>query len=353
MDFLQGVKMTNVIPANVSIAEASLYVIEHSEGEFCNIIKSIGLGELAHLESTGTVITNEASIKDIFDKIIDWLKEKWGSVKELFERALTAIMNTIDSFKKKISTKEFEGFKKKASLIKEKDKDGNIKVYGKTYEYTKLDEMINTAGPVWEALNKFNEKIHQIASKAVAVDDEGAAKEIFTDLTEAKDGITEDISKIIGKEIGNESALVTAMVEYIRGNEVEIGKDYIIKNIDTIYKNVTDPGKVKSEIKKQLNNTKKDYNTDINRISKLKMKKDLTGENAKRYVEAVRKGKQISTGIIGAILTCVKQKYSAEMRILMKLAIAGKEKEVKEKTNESTVLESSSYQTELVSLFQW
>ena len=36
MDFLQGVKMSNVIPAHATIAESALYVIENGEMEFGN-----------------------------------------------------------------------------------------------------------------------------------------------------------------------------------------------------------------------------------------------------------------------------------------------------------------------------
>jgi len=353
MDFLQGVKMSNVIPADVSVAEAALYVIEHSEKEFCDIIKGIGLNELAHLEATGTVVTNENAVKDILDKILEWLKSKWGSVKELFERALTAIMNSIDNFKKKMATKSLDGFRKKAGLIKEKDKDGAVKVYGKTYEYTHLDDMINVKGPVWAVVEKFTEKIHDLSAKAFTRNDEGALKDIFMDLNDAKDYIFEELTKILGADVTNESNMITILNEYIRGKEVDVDKAYIVKNIDTIYKNVTDPGKVKSDIKKTLNDTKRQYNTEMNFISKLKGKKELDAELAKRYAEAVRKGKQISTGIIGAVLSSVKQKYNTEMKILMKLAVAGKEKEAVGEATEAPVVESSSFQTELVSLFNF
>lgn len=358
MDFLQDVKMNNVIPADATIKEGALYVIEHGEAEFNKIVKEIGLKELAYTESNGKVVTNEASVKSIVDGIIQWLKDKWASLKNLFDRALKFVTGKITEFKSKISAKRLEHAKKAALNLKDKDKDGNTKVYGKTYQFTNLDKVVNMSNGIWAAIRGFEKDINNIVDGLKISDDVEEAARIAQDgrekLEDARDIMYRDIAKEIGvsaDDVASDSGMISAIESWIKGEEVEVTKDYINKNIDDIFKSATDSNNSVKDIKKVYNSFKKDYNDSISYLNKQKVFHKLNSQVFSTYRSVLKSGKNTGTSLVGAILGALKAKISVDQKIIMKLTLTSAKEQP---TNESaTPIESSSYQTELVSLFNF
>ena len=354
MDFLQDAKVTNVIPANVSIAEGALYVIENSEMEFNNIVKNIGLSELAYTEANGAVITNEASVKEVVENIIAWLKKKWESVRELFDRAIGILNKKVNEFKNSMQEKALGKMKEKAAKIKDTDKDGKKKIYGKTREYVQLSNALHKGGDLWEAIAKFNNDAHEILMGTYNIGNVNTSANVTGKMvTNQAERLISDLNDEVKKLVGNEnstfseSSLMSSMMEYLRGKEIEVDKAYINEHIETMFRFTTDKDGIVKGLKMTYNNVKKQYNDDI-----ATLKKDKKNVESSTYLEcakAIKHCKNVGTSYIGALLSVTKEKLNTESRILMKLSVAT----VKESTVEEGTIESSSYQTELVSLFQW
>ena len=356
MDYLQGTKTSNIIPAYASVEESALYVIENGEREFNNIIKTIGLKELAFTEATGTEVVTEASVKEIKEAIVKWLTTRYEDIKNLFNKALNWIQEKIANFKKNISTKELAILKKKAETIKEKDKEGKTKVYCKTYEYKNLDSVLDGNGKIWSAFQKYERDIHEaLFNFKMAVGDDSSIE--YNNMKEKLESANESLQKEIGNELGinytllsNNQSIISKLSEYIRGDEVDVTKDYIKNNLDDMFKFSAEFGAVQKRFKKLINDTKKSFNDDI-KIAK-QDRKDVPADVYNLYVRSIKVAKDTNTSILGSIINCAKQKISLDLKIIMKLSMATTVKEAADMEGES-VLESTSYQTELVSLFNF
>lgn len=357
MDYLSNVKIENVIPAFSSVEEGALYIIENNEKCFNNIIMSIGLKELAFTEATNDVVVTEASVKEIKDGIVTILENFWAGLKDAFEKVLNFISGKVKEFKEKMAVKEFNKLQEKAAKIKEKDKEGKVKVYTKTFEYKNYDALISMEGPVWNALEKYQKNVHDTLFdfKSAAGDNTNAfaLKDLYEKVNDANDELVKAFVSTTGAEISNENSIIEVIKNYIKGEEVDVTKEYIVNNLKEIFDYCVDYNKSASEVKKLLNKSKKSYNNDIALIKK--EKKDVPAGVYRAYATAIKKAKNVHTGIVGAILSCTSQRLSCNMKILMKLAMATTVKESTEDINvdNEPVVESSSYQSELVSLFNF
>ena len=69
MDFLQDVKMNNVIPADATIKEGALYVIEHGEAEFNKMLEEQKQMEQNSIDSLDDIDTDTDDMNNITSDI--------------------------------------------------------------------------------------------------------------------------------------------------------------------------------------------------------------------------------------------------------------------------------------------
>lgn len=343
MSVLDTVQYRNVIPAYASLDESALYVIEESERDFAEMMKHIGLTELGVLESTGQQIVYEGErMKNLINTIVEWLKKRWADLQGLFNSALKFFKDKAEEFKTKTQGKKLDKLKKKAEMIKDKE-------YGKTYEYSEFDNIVNGTGSIWEAINKFQKGINNLQWNYQNHKDDVTAT-IANDMKEDMDNLKADLMSAFGlSESSKESDIKEAVKNTIRGKEVTINKAYIQKNLTDMFDSATNYGKTAKTVKNQFNVIKKSFDTDINSVKK--EKKTVNETILSIYLPYLKFGKNVTAAIAGATVQTIKEKMSIDMRIIMKLMIA---KSIKETTTqEAAVAESVTFQTELASLFNF
>ena len=143
-------------PSYASLDEAGMLVIEQSNAEFYNMKASMGLEELGILESTGSVMVYEDNkVKSFFEKIIAWIKARFEDIKKFFEAALKKFKAMVEKFKKKLVKSKIDALKNKVKYLKPKS-------YGKTYDYSGYMDILKKAGPVWGAVNKYDEDLIKV-----------------------------------------------------------------------------------------------------------------------------------------------------------------------------------------------
>lgn len=348
MSELDNVQYRNIIPAYASLDEAALYVIERGELEFNEMMRHIGLTELGVLETTGTqMVYEETKLKSLIDTIVGWLKQRWADITGLFNKALNFFKQKSDEFKKKTQDKKLDKLKKKVEFLKDKE-------YGKTYEYSQFENIVNGTGVLWDALNKFEKGINDLQATFMNYKDDETATEV-NDMREKMDTMKSDLFSAFNLDnSAKESDIKAKVTEWIRGKEVTINKAYIQSNIDSMFNSATDYNKTAKSVKKQLNKIKKDIDNDIKAVRKERKTANESYLNA--YLPYLKFGKNVTTAIAGATISAIKEKMSVDQRIILKLIVANTGKEEKEDGSvktESAVVESSTIQTELASLFNF
>lgn len=338
----------NVIPAYASIDESALYVIESMEANFNSMLESVGIEELQHFEESAEFIHEAEQKEKVIDKIITWLKETWAKIRGLFEKALTEIKKQIEKVTTKIEKASKDKCKNMADRLKED------KTYGKGYEWSGFDKIINGEGDVWNAVRGF-----ETAISGVKIDyqyDSQNIMKIKDQLDTAKENMEE---KIISKSSGKKD-IREAVTRIIRGNEIDINKAYIVKNFDDLWMYGTDFGKTANTVKKSLNKTKKSFEDTEKYFKGLAKNKDDNSAVIKEIIKYIKDSKATLISLDGAILSSVKTRCYEATRIIMRLVVAAKQKEEKEakdakqeKVGESGLFESTTFQTELASLFNF
>lgn len=345
MSELMDVKFRNVIPAYASLDEAALYVIERSESDFNEMMKHIGLTELGVLESTGSQMVYEGgNLKGLIDKIVEWLKQRWADIQGLFNKALNFFKQKAEEFKTKTQDKKFDKLKKKVDLLKDKE-------YGKTYEYSQFENIANGTGALWDALNKFQKGINDLQATFMNYKDDTTSTEV-NDMREKMDTMKSDLFSAFGVDnSAKESDIKEKVKEWIRGKEVTINKKYIQDNLQEMFTSSTEYNKTAKKVKNQLNAIKKAIDADIKAVKKERQTANETYLNV--YLPYLKFGKNVTTAIAGATIQTIKEKMSIDQRIILKLIVAKTGKEDGTPKTESAVMESSTIQTELASLFNF
>ena len=100
-DLLKVEADMSVIPAHtLTFSENALYVAEAIERDFNEMIKNIGINELAVYESTGMQIVYEGEkLKSFKEAIIKFFQEMWKKIKAAFE----AVMVKFNELRKKVN----------------------------------------------------------------------------------------------------------------------------------------------------------------------------------------------------------------------------------------------------------
>lgn len=342
MNELNDVKFRNVIPAYASLDESALYVIERSESDFAEMMKQIGLKELGVLESTGTQIVYEgANMKELVGKIVKWLQDRWADIHGLFNKALNFFKGKAEEFKTKMRNKKVDGLKKRAEKLVDKD-------FGKTYEYTDFDAIVEGTGALWTAVDKFSKGINDLQWKYDSVKNDTTAGDA-NDMKDQMETMKEELLKAFGLETSaTEANVKDAVRDQIRGKEVTINKAYIVNNIEKAFDDSSNYNKTAGKVKKQFAKVKKTFDEDIKSVKK--ERKSVNSSYLNMYLPYLKFGKNTVAAISGATVQTIKEKMTTDMRLVLKVAVSKTEKEVK---TESAMLESTTYQTELASLFNF
>ena len=358
----------NVIPAYASVEEGALFVAESVEVSFNEMMKEIGISELRAVEEGVMLEAEEEKVK-FSAKAKEWLQSIWQKIKGLWAKALAAIQSAMGSLVKKVKSigKGKENLKKFAQLIKDTDKDGKEKVYLKGHKWSGFDDAVSERGKCWDVVNTFAASTGKVKNKNAADSFLNNAKNdlnrngslganfIKEDLDDAKDKVKNilDISTV------DTASIQSAIVKIIKGEEIDITKNYIVKNFEDIWKYAADYSFTSGRVKGILNATKKQFDDDIKWMQK--NAEEYPEEILKGVINMVKEAKQILVAVNGGILSALKQRSSESSRIIFKLATAARAKEdadKKQKVNEAytaeeEVVESATFQTELASLFQF
>lgn len=337
------VKYRNVIPAYASLDEAALYVIERSESDFNEMMKQIGLKELGVLETTGTQVVYEgAKLKELVATIVKWLQDRWADVQGLFNKALNFFKGKVEEFKTRTQGKKLADLKARANKLVDKE-------FGKTYEYASFNEIVEGSGSLWSAVNSFQKGINELQWKYTSVKDDTTATDA-NEMKEKMDEMKTSLLKAFDLEASaKESDVKEAVKKTIRGKEVTINKAYIQNNIEGMFDSAVNYSKISGKVKKQFNVIKKGFDEDIKAVKK--ERKTANESYLNMYLPYLKFGKNVTTAIAGATIQTIKEKMSTDMRMVLKLAVSKTEKA--EAKNESAVMESTTYQTELASLFNF
>jgi len=354
MDTLMNVKAINVIPSYASVNEAVWYVIEDSELAYNEMVQSLAINELVTLESTGEVITNEAANENAKGKIKEWLTRAWQAVKGFFEKVFNMVKEKIANIKAKMTKFDKDKIKKYAASISAEDKDGKKRIFGEYYEYKNLNELLGGSGKYMSAIDTYSNTVDNVFgtfndSKVT----EGAAETIRIKMEAAKSKLLNDLS--VSSE-ASESVIRKAAIDYARGNKINMDLDFVKSHLDDMLATAEDPKKIVKETKDLFNKMKKSFDQSIKAVEKKKNETDPQAFSV--YLPFLKFGKNIATTVASAALVCAKDKMMSDLKVVMRLQAAINKsgvvaKESAVNNDESSVVESSTFATELSSLFSF
>lgn len=343
--------MIKGVPSYAAPHEVGLYLAVETERSFNEMMQSIGIEELHSFEENGKVVLEteaaEASKEKKANKIAEWLEARWNDIKRLFDQLLKGIQSMINGAKRKLN--ELLGSdKNKAKVVaaverlKESGKDGK-KTFGKDYQWTEFKLICSGQSDVNDALREYQNFAKKAANGSM-------------NYKEEKDAADKKVAGILGIKGDLTTAEIDkAITTKMRGEEVEIDKEYLKKNIDDIFAYATDFGLCSAYIRKFLANTKKAFD-EAKKAVKDAAKQNKGDENLAGAAKIVKAESLFSTAASSSIMKNVRLRTSTSIRVILRLAIAAKQKEAKEEKKEEvkeSAIVPSSFQTELASLFEF
>lgn len=345
--------MIKGVPSYAAPHEVGLYLAVETERSFNEMMQSIGIDELHSFEESGVAVLEaeaaEASKEKKANKIAEWLEARWNDIKKLFDQALKAIQNMVNSAKRKL--KELFGsdikrnkFSDTIDRLKETSKDGNKITFGKTYQWTEFRSICSGGAEINDALREYQSFAKKAADGSINYKDE-------------KDALDKKVASIFGiKGELTTAEMDKVITDKMRGEEIVIDKAYLKTNQKDIIDYATDFGIETAYIRKFLANTKKAFD-EAKKAVKAAAKQNKTDENLAGAASIVKEESKFAAAASAAIMKNVRLRVSTSIRIVMRLAVAAKQKEVKEEKKEEVKQESaivpSSFQTELASLFEF
>lgn len=308
------------------ISESAEYIVESSNRDFRTMIAEMNLNE--------DVAYNE---KNLFHRVAAWAVEIWGKIKGLFEAAFRKISEVVTGIVTKFASWRIKDKDLKATL------QNTDKFEFKGYKYEKIG--------------------NGIGNKPLGLDDlETMIKDIFSGKT-AEYGVGQDqLAAISATSSGYvlkplDSEHIAEIREDVRGSKEKetIGKDYILKNFDNIYKSVTDFKSVKDSEKKNYDELKKscdeivkavkkenselDEKDEWNKVKKLEMNNIRIAMNNKIRIQGIELSERYA---------CIRRNAA----ICMKLGSLSKNNESskEDKQKDTNLGESTSFAN---NLFDW
>ncbi len=341
---MEMIKASHIIPDYASIEESALYVIEHMESNFTEMMQQIGIEELHSVEETGLVLESEDESEKKVNKIIEWLKSIWAGIKGLYEKALNGIKKHIETLNDKISSKIKNNLQKAADNLKEDAK------FGEGFEWKRYTDVINGSDSIWTAIEAFGKKAENMKYQP----NEYSASATKSFVNDAKDAMF-GAMKIDGITAENATGKIS---EAIKGDKITIDKAYVKANFADLYTAAFDYSKTAGSLKKSINTIKKSFDQSINTVKGWKNKSNKS--IVKEQISAIKDAKKMYVCLSSSVVSCLAQRHNEAARVMLKIALAVKakeEKEAKAKDAESAKHESTivpaSFQTELTSLFDF
>ena len=354
--------MINTLPIYASQDEMGLHIALEAEKSFNEMLESAGIAELHEFEESGVV--TEAKSGSLKDAFLGWLNKVWEAIKKAYDTVLEFVKKHTDKVREKLSeiaAKDKAAFVKRAGLLNEKGKDGKKKNFGKAHTWDGFNDVINSRGPVWKAINVYDNAV----SKLPAVDysknlDGSKIKTSGEALTNASDSARAKIQEVfenVNKEaktalgVGSlESAKIQAKVKkIITGKEIDVDKNYITSHAEELFGYGTDFGKTASDVKKNINAVKKNFDSTKRELEAFYRKIHGNDTVIASVIKNMKQGKLVLTAISNATVSSVRTRCIEASGIVLRVAVAGRAKE--EAANESAIVPSA-FQTELASLFE-
>ena len=345
------------IPSFASVDEFALYTIASVEESYTDLCKSIGISELAAVMEANGKIDIKAKFKETVKKVVDFIKGLWQKFQGLIKKA----------------TDKFITF-----VTEKLSKTVKLKITA-----AELKEAIEASKPErWNWLDKSYEVNYTVANnilKAVSV----AEREVADKINAAKenpDNIAEiDVAEIYGKVFKN---VDLAEADYANAGKIQAAvknavlsegkidadarKNWAVNHASKYFAELK-VNNLKSDfvntLKAPYNGTKKALDDAINEAKKVNTDKALSV-----IIKSANNIVKINAAVVGAIQTAAAAEFSFRYKVLafgLLAAVAKKEKkeEVKEAAvvesapepgkDEAPVTESSTFQTELASLFNF
>jgi len=306
------------------ISESAEYIIESSNRDFRTMITEMNLNE---------DVSGEYNEKNLFHRIAAWAVEIWGKIKGLFEAAFRKISEIITGIVTKFASWRIKNKDLKATL------QNTDKFEFKGYKYEEIGNGIGNKPFDMEDVEKIVRAMFN--GKVIGQDQLAAASATSSG----------DILKPL------DSKHIAELREDIRGSKEKetIGKDYILKNFDNIYKSVTDFKSVKDSEKKNYDELKKNCDEIVKAVKKENSEldeKDEWNKVKKLHMNNIRIAMNNKIRIQGIELS---ERYACIRRnaaICMKLGSLSKNNESskEDKQKDTNLGESSSF---VNNLFDW
>lgn len=371
---LNNTQPIHVIPSYASVEEHALYTIASVEESYNNLCEAVGIEELKNLlEAEGKKIDIKAAIKKILDKFVAYVKELWQKIQDLAKVARDKMIVFVTDKVKKFTDAKV----KKEDLIKAVEdskpevwKNFNKGIALNTDKAKKMADGVKTVtGQLCSTIESYKDNAEKVSEfdatvyyfdkldKIIPIDKDMASSEIQKKI---KDAIIVETTKADPK------AFVLDAIKKDAG-------DLLSKN--NLVKEFT------SDIAAPYNDSKKAFDEYIKTAKKV-----MTDKAFSPLFKGAAYVARVNAAVIGAIESAYFVRFSYEYRILLRalglLAVktvadkAEKEEakqesaqvegevvttesapevtdEPKVEAPEAPVTESSTFQTELASLFNF
>lgn len=342
-----------MIPRWASFDEAVFYVLEHAEKNYQETMREFALDELGYVaEAKELKPDSESRIKQIKDSVITFIKTK---VKEF----MAMCNDFLQKMKKTISNALDKNFYKMRNEIKKNIDNLKDKKYGKTYAYPNYYSYVDGKGENIKELNAAFE-LTAVISNAIGKND---IADMEKDIEEGK---ARFYTAVHAKQGAKESEVRKGLITWFRcgsskESTIDVDKAYIKAAIeDGMIDIATNYNKLSSCVSAQVKKFKKGMD---NNEKQVKADKKNNSSVYGVLMPAIRFASSMMMVTQGAFMSVIREKTMKDISILTRLAIVsvGKKKEEKA-TNEATevtenqeqpIEESSSYQSEIASLFDF
>ena len=358
---LNNLKPISVVPSYASVEEFALYTIASVEESYTNICKEIGIAELSSYMEAAEKKDGEANkknIKMLLDKFISFAKELWQKIEDLCKKARDRFIVFITD-----KVKAFTDSKVKLPDLIKAVEASDPAIWNKDVFKTSFVFQKDTAKKIAGNINFVTEFIcNKIKS---AQKDPEALKEISDNITvnfaDKFDNIISINKDMTSTEIQN---AVRDAIIIAEKSEVKDPKEYALRILKENGGNLLNKNNVLKEfttgIADPYNKSKKALDDCIKQA-----KANDTDKAFQPLFKLATQTTKMSSAVIGGIESAYFKRFAFEYRILLKsLSIyaatflkknesAVAAPEVTDETTPTVATESSTFQTELASLFNF
>lgn len=341
---LDNTQPIHVIPAYASVEEHALFTIASAEESYNRIMESVGIYELS-LVMEGNENKEKLSIKNVLKKFTDFVKGLWQRFQDLVKTATDKFKSFVANKVKTITDKKVDKNKvveaikaSKADRWKAEAIAKEVFVNDKAADFflDKTKDALETIANKVETAVK-NNTVDEIDANEIFAEKLNMSSEAFGDSLKVKEAVKQRVFMIDDK-----------------AKSAEEVKEYAATKFVTYYDRLTKAsGTFTNGLKKSYNETKKNFNTTIKDAQKIAKE----SENSKAFKPLFRSASatlKTSSCIVSAIESAYYAEFSYLFRVVLTgiaVSIAYKEKKVKESAEVKT--ESSVYQSELSTLFNF